>query len=154
MNAVNRDSCHPLSKELNILPLYYQYIFSLSTFAVKNRDAFIQNSAIHSINTRQDFDLHPPTINLSNTQKAAYYCGIKIFSNLPLNIKQLSHDSNRFKLALKKFILAGSFYHRPELFEWNLRSDLGNYQQRHSNVIVIPHFPAHKTHFFPPKNVT
>jgi len=41
------------------------------------------NSAIHSINTRQGFDLQPPTANLTKAQKGEHYSGIKIFNNLP-----------------------------------------------------------------------
>ena len=52
-NAGYRDSCHPLFKKLNILPLYSQNIFSLPTFAVKNTEAFKLNSAINSINTNK-----------------------------------------------------------------------------------------------------
>jgi len=52
MNAGYKDSGHPLFMKLNILPLYSQYIFSLSTFVVKNTDASKSNSEIHSINTR------------------------------------------------------------------------------------------------------
>ena len=66
------------------------------------------NSVIHSINNRHCFNLHPP-INLSIAQKAVNYSGIKIFNNLPLKIKQLSHNSSRFKSTLKKFLLAGFF---------------------------------------------
>jgi hypothetical protein len=40
MNAGCRDSCCPLFKKLNILPPYSQYTLSLSTFVVKNIDAF------------------------------------------------------------------------------------------------------------------
>jgi hypothetical protein len=94
---------HPL---FNILPLHPQYIFLLSTFVVKNIVASKANSAIHSINTEQGFDLHPPTPNLTKAQKAVYYCRIKIFSNLPLNIKHLSNVTNKFKSALIKFLLA------------------------------------------------
>ena len=71
-----------------------------------NVDAFKSNSAVHTINTRQSFDLHPPTINLTKAQNAVL---IKTFNNLPLDIKQLSHDTDNFKLALKKFLLAGYF---------------------------------------------
>jgi uncharacterized protein (DUF1501 family) len=46
------------------------------------------------------FALHPLTTNLTKAQKAVL---IKIFNNLPLSIKQLSHDPNKFKLALKNF---------------------------------------------------
>jgi hypothetical protein len=63
------------------------------------------------MNTRQGFDLHPPTTNLTKALK-----GIKILNNLALNIKQLSHDTNNFKLALKMFLLAGSFCCRYEYF--------------------------------------
>ena len=89
-------------KKWNILPLYSQYIFSLSIFVVTKIDAFKSTSAIHSIKSRPGFDLHPPTTNLTKGQKAVYYCRIKMFNNLPLNIKQLSHDTNKIKLALKK----------------------------------------------------
>ena len=65
--------------------------------------------------------------NLTKVQKRVYYSGIKIFNNLPLNIKHLSHDANKYKLALKKFLLVGSFYSCNEYFEWNLRKDLGTY---------------------------
>jgi len=39
MSAVYIDTWCPLFKNLNIPPLYSQYIFSLSTFTVKNTDA-------------------------------------------------------------------------------------------------------------------
>jgi hypothetical protein len=79
---------------LSMLPLYSQYIFSLSKFVVKNTDTIKFTSAVHSINSRPSFDLHPPT----KGQKAVYYCRIKMFNNLPLNIKQ----TNKIKLDLKK----------------------------------------------------
>ena len=82
-------------------------MFSLLTFLVTNVDAFKLNSPIHSTNTRQSFDLHPPTTNLTKAQKVVL---IKTYNNLPLSIKQLSHDTDKFKVALKKFLLAGSFY--------------------------------------------
>jgi hypothetical protein len=93
MNAGYRDLCRPLFRKLNILPIYSQYIFSLSAFVVKNIDAFKLNTAIYSINNRQGSDLHPPT-NLTTIQKAVHYSRIKIFNNLPLNVRQLSHDRN------------------------------------------------------------
>jgi len=82
MHAAYSDSCHPPFKKFNILSLYSQYIFPLSTFVVKSTDAFKLNSAIHSINTTQCFDLQPPPTNLTEAQKW-HYSGIKIFNNLP-----------------------------------------------------------------------
>jgi hypothetical protein len=47
-----RDSCRELFKELKILTLSTQYIFSLLLFVIQNRDHFASNSAYHDINTR------------------------------------------------------------------------------------------------------
>jgi len=69
MNARNRDSCHQLFKNLKILPLKSQYIFSLLLIVAKNRDLYESNSEIHTINTRFSSDLHTPTANLTTFQK-------------------------------------------------------------------------------------
>ena len=49
MNARNRDSCHQLLKNIKILPLKSQYIFSLLLFVAENRDLYESNSEIHNI---------------------------------------------------------------------------------------------------------
>jgi hypothetical protein len=110
MNVGNRASCRELFKKLNILPLHSQYILSLLLFVVKNIDEFKHNFDIHSINTRHRSDLFPPSTTLSKYHKGVYYSGIKIFSHLPQCIKHLSCDIKKFKSALKKFLLQGSFY--------------------------------------------
>ena len=65
MIARNGDSCRQLFKNLKILPLKSQYIFSLLLFVAKNGDLYESNSEIHDINTRFSSDLHPPTANLT-----------------------------------------------------------------------------------------
>ena len=40
MNSGNKDSCRDLFKQLHILPLQSQYIFSVLMFVVKNKDFF------------------------------------------------------------------------------------------------------------------
>jgi hypothetical protein len=67
------------------------------------------------------------TLNLSKYQKGVYYSGIKIFNHLPQNIKNLSCKVKKFKLALKRFLLMGSFYSLDEYFDWISRSDLGTF---------------------------
>jgi thiamine pyrophosphokinase len=79
-------------------------------FVVKNVEEFTSSSEVHSINTHRRSDLYPPSIKLTKYQKGLYYSGIKIFSHLPQNIKNLSWNVKKFKLALKKFLLMGSFY--------------------------------------------
>ena len=82
MNARNRDSCHQLFKNLKILPLKSQYIFSFLLFVAKNRDSYEWNSEIHNINTRFSSDLHTPTANLTTFQKGP-------ISNWSLNFELL-----------------------------------------------------------------
>jgi hypothetical protein len=53
MGQTRRDSCRNLFKELEILPLMSQYIFSLTLFVIKNRKEFTDNSEIYEIKTRQ-----------------------------------------------------------------------------------------------------
>jgi len=61
MNARNRESCHQLFKNLKILHLKSQYIFSLLLFVAKNRNLYESNSEIHNIRTSLSSDLHTPT---------------------------------------------------------------------------------------------
>jgi len=69
MSARNRDSCFQLFKNLKILPLKSQYIFSLLLFVAKNRDLYESNSEIDNINPRFTSDLYTPTVNLKTFQK-------------------------------------------------------------------------------------
>jgi len=43
-------------------------------------------------------------------QKGVYYSGIKIFSDLPKAIKDISSKPNKFKIATKHCLLTHSFY--------------------------------------------
>jgi hypothetical protein len=54
-----------LFKELKILTLSSQYIFSILLFIVNNRDYFVSNNVYHNINTRQKNDLHLPQESLA-----------------------------------------------------------------------------------------
>jgi len=104
-NSRMRDSCRELFKKLEILPLYSQYIFSLSIFVIKNKHLFYTNNVIHSINTRFKTNLHPPIANLTKFQKGVYYSRIKIFNNLPHNVKEFANEIILFQNALKRFLL-------------------------------------------------
>ena len=43
-----------------------------------------------------------------------YYSAIKIFNNLPREIKDLANDIVPFRNALKKFLLTNSFHNSKE----------------------------------------
>jgi hypothetical protein len=122
MNARNRDSCHQSFKNLKILQLKSQYIFSLLLFVAKNRDLYESNSEIHNINTRFSSDLHIPTANLTTFQRRHFYFEIKVFNHLPTSIKNTSHDINKFRSVLKCFLLINPFY-SEKYFTWNSNKD-------------------------------
>jgi len=72
---------------------------------------------------------------LTKYKKRVYHCGIKIFNHLPQNIKNLSWNVKEFKLALKSFLLMGSFYTFDEYFDWISRIDFGTFMQLLGNLI-------------------
>jgi len=114
-----RDSCREHFKKLKILPLQSQYILSLLLFVINNMDYFMINSEIRNINTNTELNLHQPISNLSAYQKGTCYSGIKEFSSLPTQIKDLSHNRNQFKSALKNFLYFHSFYTPDKYFSCN-----------------------------------
>jgi hypothetical protein len=78
-----------LFKELKILPVQSQYIFSILSFVIKNKDQYQFNSQVHKINTRQTSNLYLPSANLTIDQKGVYYSEIKIYNHLPAAIKDV-----------------------------------------------------------------
>jgi len=61
-------------------------MFTLALFVVNSTDQHKLNSEIHGFNTRENSNLYQPLSNLM-CQKGTYYFGIKIFNNLPSDIK-------------------------------------------------------------------
>jgi hypothetical protein len=100
-NSSNKDSCRDLFKKLNILPLQSQYLLTLLMSMVKNKELFKMNMEVHNFNTRSNHDLHLPMANLTVFQKGVWYSSIKVYNHLPANIKQLSNNKSKFKIALK-----------------------------------------------------
>jgi len=72
--------------------------------------------SVHSINTRNKHHLHRPIANLSCFQKGASYSRIRFFNNLPQSITSLRNEKPQFKVALKLFLCAYSFYSVDEFF--------------------------------------
>ena len=109
-NAGSCDSCHQLYKQLQILSLTSQCIFSLLVFINKKRGLFLSNSEIHDMNTRFNYNLHLPYTHLTLVQKGVLYSGSKIYNHLPLNITILSNDAKHFKSTLKSHLIEHTFY--------------------------------------------
>jgi hypothetical protein len=66
MRLKKYDSCRNSFKEMKILPLCSQYIYSLMQYVVNNTHSFIRNTEVHDIGTRQNINLFP--LNISLTQ--------------------------------------------------------------------------------------
>jgi hypothetical protein len=118
MHSDSKASCREFFRKFYALPLYSQYIFSMLLFIVKNRPLFNTNSELHNFSTRTSHDLHSRTANLTLFQKGVYYLGVRIYNHLPSALKQLSYDVSKFKMALRGFLLANSFYSSEEYFSW------------------------------------
>jgi hypothetical protein len=110
VDAHPRTPCRNLFKKLEILPVPWQYIFSLMNFFVNNQENFQTNSSAHSINTRNKHHLHRPSANLSCFQKSAFYSGIRISNSLPYSVTNLKNEKAQFKVALRRYLNAHSFY--------------------------------------------
>ena len=83
---------------------------SLLMFVVQNKNLFSTSIENHNMDTRQRNNLYLPQANLTIYQKEAYYLGIKIFDNLPLEIKNVAGNQKKFTIALKKCLYNYSFY--------------------------------------------
>ena len=71
---------------------------------VQNKNLFLTNNENHNLDTRQRNNLYVPETNLTIYQKGAYYSGIKIFNNLPLEIKNVAGNQKKnLKLLWKNF---------------------------------------------------
>jgi hypothetical protein len=84
-----RTSCRSLFKRIEILALPCEYILSLMNFIVNNQEHFQTNSAIHSVNTKNNYQLHRPIAKISCFQKSSYYAGIKIVNSLTSSFTSL-----------------------------------------------------------------
>ena len=86
-NKSKWESCRYLFKELEILTLPSQYIYSIFIFVAENRILFLSNKKIHNFNTRHNSNFHSPSVNRTMVQRGVLYSGCKIFNNLPLQIR-------------------------------------------------------------------
>jgi len=107
--AQSRTSCRSLFKQLETLPVSFQYI-------TNNQEIFQTNSPIHNINSRNKHQLHRTNVNLSCFQKSTFDNGIKIFNSLPPSVAILKNDRTKFKAALRKFLHTHPFYPINEFF--------------------------------------
>jgi hypothetical protein len=80
----NMASCRNIFKELGILPLKSQYLFSLLLFVSYNKALLSSDIDAHNIATGQSQNLHLPQANLTVYWKGVYYAVIKVFNKIPI----------------------------------------------------------------------
>jgi hypothetical protein len=82
-NTRPRDSCREVFKNMEIITLYSQYVYSLILYTVNNKHLFNTNNEIHKYKTRYNNNLHFPIANFSKFNKGAYiYIRCKSFQPL------------------------------------------------------------------------
>jgi hypothetical protein len=111
-----RDTCREYFREMNILPLRSQYIFSLMMFVVKNRGLFNINKDCHEVETRQLMNIHIYQVNIAKYGNGVYNMAARIYNRLPNELKLISSNINKFKANLKKFLYRKSYYTLDEFF--------------------------------------
>jgi hypothetical protein len=65
-------------------------------FVVQNKNLFLTNKKNYNSDTGQRNNLYLPQAYLTIYQKGAYYSGIKIFNNLPLEVKNVADNEKKF----------------------------------------------------------
>jgi len=96
-----------------------QNTYSITMFVVNNTDYFKENSKLYDIKIRNNKNLFQPQSNSSVYQRSPFNAGIKMYNDLPIQIKLLSSNFNQFKRALKDFLQLHSFYTLAEYLNYN-----------------------------------
>jgi len=74
---------------------------------------------VHKYKTRNNTNIHLPTVSITKVYRGPYISGSKAFNHLPRHIKILVNDMKYFKLSLKRFLYHHSFYTIEEYLEYN-----------------------------------
>jgi hypothetical protein len=85
-NLTPKDSCRVMFKELKILPLFSQYIYSVLIYLADNIQLYTMNKEVHNYNTNSS-NFHMPNANLTEYQKGVYCMGIKLYNQLQLTLR-------------------------------------------------------------------
>jgi hypothetical protein len=105
-----RESRREHFKDMKILPLRSQYIYSLIMFVIKNMEKFGTNKDYYEMNTRQNMNMHLNQVNLEKYGQGVYHMAVKIYNGLPKNLKIIANDINNFKVKFKEFLIPDGFY--------------------------------------------
>jgi hypothetical protein len=88
----SRDSCGEYFRDMYILALRSQYVYSVMNFVVKNREIFDTNNVHYEINTGPIMDTNRSQVNLSVYGKEVYLMAVRIHNALLNTLKGVSED--------------------------------------------------------------
>jgi hypothetical protein len=105
-----RSSCREGFQKLDILTVPCLYTYVLMLFAVKNLSIYQNNTSVHLMNTRQQNNLHIPSVRLSSIQRGVYYPPLKISDQLTQNIFKFHYNKHIHKTLLREYLVKKAFY--------------------------------------------
>jgi hypothetical protein len=105
-----RDSCREHFRDMNILPLSSQYIYSLMMFVIKSREIFDTNRDCYEIDTRQNMNIHVYQVKLAKYGNGVCHMAVRIYNGLSTKLKIISNNPNKFKASLIEFLHLNSYY--------------------------------------------
>jgi len=107
--------CRPLFVAEGILTVVNVFVFVSLCVVKENLHVFRLKKEVHNHNTRHNWQIVEPCNRLSLTQNASDSISVKMFNRLPQCVHSMS--DNRFKVALRNFLVSQPFYHINEFFE-------------------------------------
>lgn len=116
-NKGPRTSCRPLFQKLKILTVHDIYVLESSIFVKKYPFLFTNNAFHHSYTTRNKNDLVITQTHLNKMLKGPLNSLIKIFNNIPQELKFLPID--KFKIKFKNYLTNISLYTLEEFFSFS-----------------------------------
>ena len=108
-NIRQTQSCRPIFKQFEILPLSCIYILECLKSIKNNADQCILNSDVHSYCTRDSLNIRTPKHNLSFFEQGPTYWGHKFYNKLPSNIKDIK-NTRTFLKACKAMLNNKCYY--------------------------------------------
>lgn len=111
------DTCRPLFKELNVLPLPCMYIRDACLF-VKDHPEYFEIQTSRSARRNNNYYLRTPRCHLTMVKKNAFVSIINIYNKLPNELKNLPRSA--FKQKLNNWLMESRFYDLKEYFDRNI----------------------------------
>lgn len=101
----------------NFLTITDIYILEICVFVKCNKHYFFENksSRVENLRPKHKFNICIPQINNSMFHKSTFIMAVKIYNNLPLELKIV--EGNKFKVKLKSWLMSKCHYNLKEYFD-------------------------------------